>query len=102
MALQATQAGAANTAKNALQKAVSAKNSLAMAENALYGTANDLVIAQQASLSYQQAYNDALQNLNSLQTYINNGASAIKAVSIHASVASTALEQASASLATAR
>jgi hypothetical protein len=101
IALQAAQTGAANTAKNALQKAISAQNNVTMVQNSLYSTANNLVLAQQASLSYQQAYTDALQNLNSLQTFINNGQAAIQSYTIQSSVGNTSLGQANATLASA-
>ena len=69
-----------------------------MVQNTLYSTANDLVLAQQASLSYQKVYNDNLQNLNSLNTFINNGANAIKAISIRVSVYNSSLTQNNAAL----
>lgn len=69
-----------------------------MVQNTLYSTANDLVLAQQASLSYQKVYNDNLQNLNSLNTFINNGANAIKAISIRVSVYNSSLTQNNATL----
>jgi hypothetical protein len=98
IALQASQTNAANSARNALQRAISAKNNVTMVQNSLYSSANDLVLAQQASLSYQQVYNDALQNLNSLNTFINNGANAIKAISIRVSLYNSSLTQNNATL----
>lgn len=98
IALQALQTNAANSAKNGLQRAISAKNNVTMVQNSLYSSANDLVLAQQASLSYQQVYNDALQNLNSLNTFINNGANAIKAISIRVSLYNSSLTQNNATL----
>jgi hypothetical protein len=65
-----------------------------MVQNSMYNSANNLVLAQQASLSFQKAYTDALQNLNSLQTFINNGATAIKANTLKASLANSSLMQA--------
>lgn len=100
VALQSAQTTAANAVKTALQKVVNAKNNVTMVQNALYGTANDLVLAQQSSLTFQQAYTDAQQNLNSLQTYINNGASAIKAYNIRVNLLNTSLSQLNASLPT--
>jgi hypothetical protein len=101
-ALQLTLSAAATTVRNAVQKAIIAQNNVTMARNALYSTANDLVIAQQNSLSFAQAYTDTLQNLNSLQTYINDGASAIASYSIRVSLAKASLTQFDSSLATAQ
>ena len=69
-----------------------------MVQNSLYSTANDIVFAQQASLSYQQAYSDAFQYLNSLQTFINNGAAAIKALNIRIALNNSSLIQNNATL----
>lgn len=43
----------------------------------MYNSANNLVLAQQSQTSIEQSFNNAKQNVNNLQSFINSGSNAI-------------------------